>query len=134
VKRNLMEMAAAILVTGFICTAAGMYVAGGGPLPYATTREISVNVRVETKSSGVIEKTVRIRDGMTAFDALLRVADTRTQYWESFGSSTVASVAGDNLASNEGYVYTVNGESPNVGIGDCQLHDGDNLVIAYISW
>ncbi|MEM2874746.1 MAG: DUF4430 domain-containing protein [Candidatus Hadarchaeales archaeon] len=128
------EVVGLIIVAGVLCFAAGLYASGGGPDVYATTREITIHLRVETKSSGVIERDVTIRDGMTAFDALLRVADTRTKFWESFGSSVVVSIAGDELESNEGYVFEVNGEAPNVGMSECQLHDGDNVVIKYISW
>lgn len=133
-RRLWLEAAGIALMTGILCFAAGLYAGGGGQSAYATTREISVHLRVETKGSGVMERDVTIRDGMSAFDALLKVADTRTRYWESLGSSIVVSIAGDELGSNEGYVFEVNGQQPNVGMGECQLHDGDNVVIRYISW
>ncbi len=128
-----MEVLALVVIVGFVCFAGGFYVGGGKITAYATTREISVNVKAETKESGTIQKTVTIRDGMTPFDALLKVTDMQTKYWESYGTSTVRSVAGDNLGANEGYTYTVNGESPGA-MSDCQLHDGDNLVISYTTW
>ena len=127
-KELTMQILALVVIVGFLCFASGYYVSG--TLPFATTKEISVNVKVVTKESGTIQKTVTIRDGMTPFDALLKVTDMQTTYWESYGTSTVRSVAWDNLGSNEGYTYTVNGEMPGA-MSDCQLHDGDNLVISY---
>jgi len=129
-----MEILALVVIAGFLCFAGGYYVAGGKITTYATTEEITINVRAVPKESGPIEKTITIRDGMTPFDALLKVTNIQTKYWESYGTSTIRSVAGDNLGSNEGYNYTVNGEMPPVGMSDCQLHDGDNLVISYTTW
>ena len=133
-KEIKMKVLALAVIIGFVCFAGGYYAAGVKITTYATTREISVNVRVVPKESTTIEKTVSIRDGMTPFDALLKVTDMQTKYWESYGTSTTRSVAGDNLGSNEGYTYTVNGETPSVGMSDYQLHDGDNLVISYTTW
>ncbi|MEM2878025.1 MAG: DUF4430 domain-containing protein [Candidatus Hadarchaeales archaeon] len=133
-RKSMLEILAALMITGVICFGAGVYAVGGKTTAYATTREISVHVTIETKNSGIIEKTVKIRDGMSAFDALLKVTDTRTQYWESFDSSIITSVGGEELGPNEGYVFMVNGESPSASMSDCQLHDGDNILIKYISW
>lgn len=133
-KGPTIQILALAVIVGFLCFASGYYAGGGKITAYATTKEISVNVKMETKESGVIEKTVTVRDGMTPLDALLKVTDLQTKYWETYGTSTVRSIAGDNLGSNEGYTYTVNGEMPTVGINEYQLHDGDNLVISYTTW
>jgi uncharacterized membrane protein len=133
-RKLVLEIAALIILVGFVCFAGGFYAGSREITTYATTKEISVNVKVITKESGTIEKTVSIRDGMTPFDALLKVTDMQTKYWESYGTSTVSSVAGDNLGPNEGYTYTVNGETPAAGMSDYQLHDGDNLVVSYTTW
>lgn len=131
-KRGLVfQIAALAALVGFICFAGGYYMGGAEITAYATTKEISVNVKVETKESGIIQKTVTIRDGMTPFDALLKVADVQTKYWEAYETSTTRSVAGDNLGAGEGYIYTVNGETPPVAMNEYQLHDGDNLIISY---
>ena len=133
-KGTKIEILALVVIAGFLCFAGGYYVAGGKITTYATTKEISVNVKVVPKGSNTIENTVSIRDGMTPFDALLKVTDVQTKYWESYGTSTIKSVAGDNLGSREGYTYTVNGAMPSVGMSDYQLHNGDNLVISYTTW
>lgn len=127
-------MLALVVIVGFLSFAGGYYTGGGKITAYATTKEILVKVKMETKESGVIEKTVTVRDGMTPLDALLKVTDVQTMYWEAYGTSVVRSIAGDNLGMNEGYTYTVNGEMPAVGINEYQLHDGDNLVISYTAW
>jgi len=127
-------MLALVVIVGFLGFAGGYYTGGGKITAYATTKEILVKVRMETKESGVIEKTVTVRDGMTPLDALLKVTDVQTMYWEAYGTSVVRSIAGDNLGMNEGYTYTVNGEMPAIGINEYQLHDGDNFVISYSTW
>jgi len=133
-KRELVvQIAALVALVGFACFAGGYYAGGAEITAYATTREISINVKVEAKEMGTIQKTVTIRDGMTPFDALLKVTDLQTKYWESYGTSTIRSVAGDNLGAGEGYTYTVNGEMPGA-MSECQLHDGDNLVISFTTW
>lgn len=134
-RRIKMEVLAFVVIVGFLCFAGGYYAGGGGITAYATTREISINVTVETKESGTIQKTVTVRDGMSIYDALLKMgADVQTKYSEDFGMSLVSSIAGDNLGANEGYMYTVNEEMPPVVMSECQLHDGDNVVIFYITW
>lgn len=133
-KRTTMQMLALVVIVGFLCFAGGYYAGGGKITAYATTKEILVKVKMETKESGVIEETVTVRDGMTPLDALLKVTDVQTTYWEAYGTSVVRSIAGDNLGMNEGYTYTVNGEMPAVGINEYQLHDGDNLEISYTAW
>jgi hypothetical protein len=126
---------ALVVIVGFLCFAGGYYAGGGGVTAYATTREISVNVEVETKGSGTIQETVTIRDGMSIYDALLKMGlDVQTEYSEDFEMSIVSSIAGDNLGANEGYMYTVNGAMPPAVMSDCQLHDDDNVVVFYITW
>jgi hypothetical protein len=134
-RRTKIEVLALALIVGFLCLAGGYYVGGGRVTAYATTREISVNVKVETKENSAIQKTVTIRDGMSIYDALLKMGiDVRTKYSEDFKMSIVSSIAGDNLGINEGYMYTVNGSMPPVVMSECQLHDGDNVVVYYITW
>lgn len=130
-----MEVLALVTIIGFVCFAGGYYAGGGGVTRYATTREISVNMKVDTKESGTLQETVAIRDGMSIYDAMLKMGvDVQTNYSETFGMSIVSSIAGDNLGTNEGYMYTVNGDSPPVVMSECQLHEGDNIVVFYTSW
>lgn len=134
-KGTIVEISALVIIVGFICFAGGYRTGGGGVTAYATTSEISVNVKVDTKQSGTLQKTVSIRDGMSIYDAMLKMgADVETKYSETFGMSIVSSIAGDNLGTNEGYMYTVNGEMPPVTMSECQLHDGDNIVVFYTTW
>lgn len=129
------EVLVLVVIVGFLCFAGGYYVGGGGIAAYATTREISVNVKVETKESGTIQRAVTLRDGMSIYDALLKMGvDVQTEYSEDFEMSIVSSIAGDNLGANEGYMYTVNEAMPPVVMSECQLHDGDNVVVFYTTW
>jgi hypothetical protein len=135
IKGHVLKAVASAIAVGLVCLGVGYYIGSGGTLPYATTREIRVNVRVEPKEGNAVTKTVKIRDGMSAFDALLKVADIQTKYWEAMETSTVVSIAGSTTdPMTEGYTYTVNGEMPPVAMTEYQLHDGDNLEVRYAKW
>lgn len=134
-KSKLAKILAGIIVIGAICFGTGYYLGGRGVTAYATTKPITVSVQIVPKDGPSISKTVTVRDGMTVFDALLKVADIQTKYWESFDSSTVISIASYSTdPTKEGYVYEVNGISPPVAMTEYQLHDGDQIKVYYAQW
>nr|WP_239530230.1 DUF4430 domain-containing protein [Sporolactobacillus spathodeae] len=74
---------------------------------------------------------------MTAFRALKTLADSKgiALDYSGFGSAVyVKSIngqsAGDKSAQS-GWMYTVNGKTPNVSAGIYELHSGDTLVWTY---
>lgn len=124
------QMVAIIAVVGFLCFAGGYVVAGGltrQSAQYAYGENMSINVQVADLG---IDKQVTLYKGMTPFDALLKLASMKTEYYESFGASIVTEVGG--LQQNWG--YRVNGLEPPVGMQEYQLSDGDTLEFIMLSW
>lgn len=124
------QIIALVVVIGFLSFVGGYFVAGGMTKQaeqYTYGENISVTVKIEDLG---IEKQVTIYKGMTPFDALLKVASLKTEYYEDFGASIVTEVGG--LA--QGWGYHVNGVEPLVGMQEYQLHDGDTLEIIKLSW
>lgn len=80
-------------------------------------------------SCGMPQRPLELPEGSTAYDALLAIASSVG------GNSTyVSSING--LAEKQGgplsgWMYSVNGEYPQVSCGYCELHAGDELLWAY---
>lgn len=80
---------------------------------------------------------VPFKNGMTAFRALKTLTDSKNIAldYSGFGPAIyVKSIngqsAGDKSAQS-GWIYTVNGKTPNVSAGSYTLHSGDTLVWIY---
>jgi len=129
------QLAALIVVVGFLSFAGGYLVAGGITKQsgqYAYGENIHVNVKIADLG---IDKQVTLYGGMTPFDALTKCVDFTTKYYDSFGGSVVAQMGNLTLdPTKEGWVYQVNGVMPTVGMGDYQLRDGDNLELIKTSF
>lgn len=119
------QVLALVVIVGFLCFAGGYYVAGGlSKQTEQYTYGENIKVRVKIADLG-IDKEVVLYKGMTPFDALLKVASMRTEFYESFGASIVTEIGG----LQQGWGYRVNGVEPNVGMQDYQLRDGDVLEL-----
>jgi len=119
-----------IVLVGFFCFAGGYFVAGGLTKQveqYTYGENILVTVKIDDLG---INKQIMLYKGMTPFDALLKVAGLKTEYYESFGASIVTEIGG--IQQNWGYL--VNGLEPPVGMQDYQLRDGDTLELIKLSW
>lgn len=119
------QILALVIVVGFLCFAGGYYVAEGmtkqtGQYTYGE----NIRVRVKIVDLG-IDKEITLYKGMTPFDALLKIASLRTEYYESFGASIVTEIG----RLQQGWGYKVNGFEPPVGMQDYQLKDGDLLEL-----
>ena len=126
------QLAALIVVVGFLCFAGGYLVAGGITKQsgqYAYGENIHVNVKITDLQ---IDKQITLYSGMTPFDALSKCASFTTHYYDSFGASIVEQM-GDPLLKQD-WGYRVNGVDPSVGMGDYQLKDGDNLEFFKLSF
>ncbi len=119
-----------LLVAGFLCFAGGYAVAGGvkGEIEQYTYGE-NISVNVEISDLGV-DQELKLYKGMTPFDALLRVASLKTEYYASMGASVVTEIGG--VAQSWG--FKVNGEVPVTGMQNYQLRDGDNLELYELQW
>ncbi len=126
----LAQLAALVVIVGFLCFAGGYLVAGGlskQSAQYAYGENMTINVQIDDLG---IEKQVTIYKGMTPFDALLKLASISTEYYESFGASMVTEIGG----LEQSWGYRVNGVEPLVAMQEYQLSDGDNLEFIMLSW
>ncbi|MBC7219173.1 MAG: DUF4430 domain-containing protein [Hadesarchaea archaeon] len=120
-----LQVLALVVIVGFLCFAGGYYLAGGmAKQTEQYTYGENIKVRVKIADLG-IDKEVVLYKGMTPFDALLKVASMRTEFYESFGASIVTEIGG----LQQSWGYRVNGIEPNVGMQDYQLRDGDLLEL-----
>ncbi|MEM3421881.1 MAG: DUF4430 domain-containing protein [Candidatus Hadarchaeum sp.] len=124
------QVLALVIVVGFLGFAGGYYLAGGMVKQTEQyTYGENITVRVKIADLG-IDKEVTLCKGMTPFDALLKVASMRTEFYESFGASIVTEIGG----LQQSWGYRVNGVEPTVGMQDYQLRDGDLLELVKLVW
>lgn len=123
------QIVAILAIVGFMCFAGGYVVAGGitKQLEQFTYGEnMTCNVGIDNLG---VNKSVIFYKGMTPFDALLRVTDINTAYYEGIGS-IVTEIGG----VSQSWGYKVNGETPSVGMMDYQIRNGDNLELYKLEW
>lgn len=76
-------------------------------------------------------KTVKLDKNATAFDALVKVAD---YIGDDRGYVTaINGLAQKEHGKNSGWMYSVNGTSPNVTAGNYTLKDGDVVLWHYVN-
>lgn len=98
------------------------------------------NAEVYAENSRIIQKTqMRVKNGATVYDVLSRACAERGIALDapkgSYGTNYVKGI--NQLyefmgGGNSGWVYLVNGKSPNVGCSGYQLSDGDEIVWKYV--
>lgn len=125
VKRTAALCAAAAVTVGCLATAS----ADGG--------EKTVSVRIEGIGGNVCDG--EFRTGADTLDGLLRDADAASEAFEltitesEYGAyiSSVNGEAAGAFGGYDGWLFTVNGEDPGVGISSVEINDGDIVVIYY---
>lgn len=123
------QIAELLLITGFLCFAIGYLFAGGAKarvLQYTYGENIFVNLKISDLDIG---QQVQLYKGMTPFDAILRVANMKTEYYAGMGS-VVTEIGG----IQQFWGYKVNGEVSSAAMQDYQLRDGDNLELYELEW
>lgn len=77
-------------------------------------------------------------DGATVYDAFIKACADRNITHTGAASGYVSSITKDNITlgefdkgENSGWLYKVNGELPQVGLTDCSIKNGDNIVWYY---
>lgn len=128
-KQLVCSVACTAMVTGLV-SVAGVAEADG------TNKEVTV--RIEGISQNLYYDTLEVPDEdgtLTAADALLYAdaqsdAITITGIAEGYITQVNDDVAG-TYGGWDGWLFLVNGASPSVGIGDCVLNDGDEVVLYY---
>jgi hypothetical protein len=127
-KKFLSHVLELLVVVGFVCFGAGYMLTGEAAQvkQFAYGENMTVNVSIPDLG---INQQVQLYKGMTPFDAILRVASVKTEYYASMGS-VVTEIGG--IAQSWG--YKVNGETPAAAMQYYQLRDGDNLLLFKLEW
>lgn len=97
---------------------------------------ISVNLKVDATDygSGILyDDDIAIEEGKTIYDALLASgldldvgSMSGTVYIDGIGG-----IVASKVASTSGWLFTVNGETSNVGVDAYTLKDGDKIVFTF---
>ena len=126
-KRFLSHIVELLVVVSFVSFAAGYMLTGGARQveQFAYGENMAVNVRIPELG---IDQQVQLYKGMTPFDALLRVASMKTEFYH------VGSIVTELGGKEQWWGYRVNGIMPLVGMQDYQLRDGDNLELFKLEW
>lgn len=96
-----------------------------------------VSVEIKGYDNKDLSGHVPFKDGMTAFRALKAITDSKKIALDYSGFGTAVYVKGINgqsagdKSAQSGWIYTVNGKTPNVSAGIYALHSGDTLVWTY---
>lgn len=96
-----------------------------------------ISIEVKGYDNKDISGHVAFTDGLTAFHALQMLTDSKNIELDYSGSGSTVYVKGINgqsagdKSAQSGWIYKVNGKSPNVSAGICELQDGDTLVWTY---
>ena len=152
-KRRRRIVIAAVLVIAAIALVAGLLPRmSHGPAAGTVTVEISCSALSEDmsqlkdkalrdyipKDGIILAKTeYAFREGETVYDALKEVCRDQDIAFVKDGSgkrvyvSSIGHLKEFDAGKNSGWMYQVNGESPNVGCGQYILHDKDAVVWYY---
>lgn len=102
-----------------------------------SSNQALINVEIKGYDNKNISGSVAFTDGMTAFRALQMLTGSKNIDLDYSGSGSTAYIksingqsAGDKSAQS-GWIYKVNGKSPNVSAGSFKLQDGDTLAWIY---
>jgi len=115
------QIAALLLVASTVAFGSG-YIIAGGPEKLAQQYTVGENITVNVKTSGRVDYTsVNLSSGMTVLDAVVNVMEIKTELYP-FGTAV-------KTADDQWLTYTVNGESPVVGMDKYQLRGGENIEL-----
>ena len=118
---SIAQIAALLLVVAAVAFGGG-YIIAGGPEKLAQQYTVGENITVSVKTPGQAEYTsVNLGSGMTVLDAVANVMQIKTELY-SFGPAV-------KTADDQWLMYTVNGESPTVGMDKYQLEGGENIEL-----
>lgn len=112
-----------LVVIGFVCFAGGYIVAGGLEKlveKYAIGENVTVYVQIPGEE---VYTEVGLKSGMTVLDAVANVYEIKTDLtWPQYGPAI-------KTLEDQWFVYTVNGETPEVGMAAYQLKGGENIEL-----
>lgn len=118
------EIAMLLVVIGVVCFAGG-YIVAGGPEKLAEKYTIGENVTVYVQILGEdVYTEVGLKSGMTVLDAVANVYEIKTDLsWPQYGPAI-------KTLEDQWFVYTVNGETPEVGMAAYQLRGDENIELS----
>jgi len=110
----------------------GLVVLAGSQLAQSpsTGDQIEVNLTVDYRDS-VESQIVNVNNSSTVFDALN--SSYSIEYQESSYGYFITSINGVSGNESDYWIYEVNGETPEVGLGQYRLSDQDNLDFALLN-
>jgi len=110
----------------------GLVVLAGSQLAQSpsTGDQIEVNLTVDYRDS-VESQIVNVNNSSTVFDALN--SSYSIEYQESSYGYFITSINGVSGNESDYWIYEVNGEAPEVGLGQYRLSDQDNLDFALLN-
>ena len=134
-KFGLFLLVVALIVGGAVaCTSKGG----------TSGKEISVTISISERDGGTVvlpETEVKTTEGENVLNVLKKVTaeaniEIRLEKSSYFGDY-LTGVGGLNAGTGEngtfGWIYKVDGEAPQVGMGDCKLSGGEKIEVLYIS-
>ena len=83
-----------------------------------------------------LEKDVAFAEGETAYAVLIRSLQKEKLQYEKDATNYIFAVGGlysGDCGELSGWLYTINGESPTVGLADYVLKDGDSLQFYFVT-
>ncbi len=125
-------------VTKKFCAAAAALVIVAAPFYASADTALDIPIRVEGPDGNVYFETVKVSDtdsDITAADALV-FADKQSDKLEITGADTgyiteVNGTASGKFGGWDGWYFSVNGETPAVGVAEYTLKEGDSLTLYY---
>lgn len=103
--------------------------------------DVNVRVSVKGKTDTILENVnLKVGSKQSALNAIKQALDAAKITYEIVDSSLGAYVKDINdetagsLGGGDGWMYTVNGQAPDVGMAAYELQDGDELQIYYSRW
>jgi hypothetical protein len=115
------QVAALVVVIGFLCFAGG-YVVAGGIQKQAGQYLIGENIMVNVMKPGeTVYTQVKANSGMTVLDVVANIMPIKTEIY--------AIGPGVKTADNQWLLYSVNGQPGTIGMDKYQLIGGENIEL-----
>ena len=93
-------------------------------------------VDILPKDGIFVEKNAPFAEGETAYTVLTRVLQKEKMQYEKDATNYIFAIGGlysGDCGEMSGWLYTVNGESPTVGLADYVLKDGDSVRFYFVT-
>ena len=142
-RRWLNIVIALMLALSLVSPVAAQASEGGGAYAQASVTEATYQVRLTVNglSGPILASADRtVAEGTTALELVKSALDANSIDYQVVDSQygayiqSIDGLAAGSLGGWDGWMYSVNGVSPNVGLGAFELNDGDEVVVYYSTW